>query len=152
LLVVPLMGLTIGANAIASERERGTLEALLAQPISRVEILIGKFIGSAIALAGALAMGFGATAALLAFKGSSNNAQKFAEIFGLTVLLGWSMLSVGFLISSIARKSSLALGVAIFVWLAFVFLGDLGLMGGAIALRMSTSELLACSLVNPLQV
>jgi len=62
------------------------------------------------------------------------------------------MLAVGFLISALARRSSLALGVALFLWLALVFLGDLGLMGGALTLRLSSSELLALALINPLQV
>jgi len=152
LLVVPLMGLTIGAGAIASERERGTLETLLSQPIHRIEILLGKFAGLATALAGALALGFGSTAALLAAKSHSANIAGYASIFGLSVLLAWAMLSVGFLISALARRASLALGVAVFAWLAFVFLGDLGLMGSALTLNLSSSELLAASLLNPLQV
>ncbi|MGE0480582.1 MAG: ABC transporter permease [Phycisphaerae bacterium] len=152
LLIVPLMGLTLGAAALAGERERGTLETLLAQPIGRREVLAGKFLGLSVAIAGALAAGFGTTAAVLASRGASANVAQFGGLFLLSVLLAWSMLSVGFLISSIARRSTVALGAAIFVWLAFVFLGDLGLIGGALTLRMSASELLAAALVNPLQV
>lgn len=152
LLIVPLMGLTLGAAALSGERERGTLETLLSQPITRGEVLLGKFFGLATALLGALAAGFGTTGAVLAIQGASANALQFVSIFALSVVLGWSMLSVGILISSIARRTTLALGTAIFVWLGFVFLGDLGLMGSAITLRMSAAELLACALLNPLQV
>lgn len=152
LLIVPLMGLTLGAAALAGERERGTLETLLAQPISRSDVLIGKFLGLGLAIAGALAAGFGATAGVLAVKGASANAARFGELFLLSILLGWSMLSVGLLISSVARRTSVAHGAAIFAWLAFVFLGDLGLIGSALTLRMSAGELLAAALVNPLQV
>lgn len=152
LLIVPLMGLTLGAAALSGERERGTLETLLSQPISRGEVLLGKFFGLAAALLGALAAGFGTTAAVLAIQGASANSLQFVSIFALSVVLGWSMLSVGILISSIARRTTLALGTAIFVWLGFVFLGDLGLMGSAITLRMSAAELLTCALLNPLQV
>lgn len=152
LLIVPLMALTLGASAIAGERERGTLETLLAQPVRRGEVLLGKFIGLAAALMAALALGFGITGSVLAVRGASANATQYATIFALSVLLGWAMLSVGFLISTLSRRSSLALGIAIFVWLGFVFLGDLGLMGGAATLRMTAGELLAAALVNPLQV
>jgi Cu-processing system permease protein len=152
LLIVPLMGLTLGAVALSSERERGTLETLLSQPITRGEVLLGKFLGLAAALLGALAAGFGTTGAVLAAQGASANVVQFVSIFALSVLLGWSMLSVGFLISSVARRTTLALGTAIFVWLGFVFLGDLGLMSGAVALQMSAAELLAWALLNPLQV
>lgn len=152
LLIVPLMALTIGAGALAGERERGTLEALLAQPVHRCEVLIGKYLGSIAALSSALALGFGSTGLLLATRGDSGDGMRYAAIFGLSVLLGWAMVSVGFLISALARRTTLALGVAIFVWLGLVFLGDLGLMGGATALRMNAAELLGCALVNPLQV
>lgn len=152
LMIVPLMGLTLGAASLSGERERGTLEALLSQPITRGEILLGKFFGLAAALFGALAAGFGTTGTVLAIQGATANTVQFFSIFVLSVLLGWSMLSVGLLISSIARRTSLALGAAIFVWLGFVFLGDLGLMGGAITLRMSAAELLSWALLNPLQV
>lgn len=152
LLIVPLMGLTIGSAALAGERERGTLEALLAQPVIRTEVLAGKFLGAAAALLGALALGLGSTAVVLALRGSSAHLASYAALFGLSVMLGWAMLAVGFLISSIARRTTFALGVAIFVWLALVFLGDLGLMGGALTLRLSSSELLALALINPLQV
>ncbi len=152
LLIVPLMGLTLGAAAISGERERGTLETLLSQPISRSEVLLGKFVGMSAALCGALGAGFGTTAFVLLSRGASSNLAQFVGIFGLSLLLGLSMLSLGFLVSSIARRTTLALGAAIFAWLTLVFLGDLGLMGGAMTLRMTASELLGCALVNPLQV
>jgi ABC-type Na+ efflux pump permease subunit len=39
-----LIGLIIGADSISGERERGTLEALLLTPISRRQIVLGKFL------------------------------------------------------------------------------------------------------------
>jgi len=152
LLIVPLMALTAGAGCIAGERERGTLETLLVQPVARWEVLLGKWLGLALALAAALALGFGATALLLGLRGASAGLWRYATIFGFSVLLAWSMLSVGLLISTLARSTSLALGVAIFGWLALVFLSDLGLMGGSIVLRLAAEELLAAALANPLQV
>lgn len=152
LLIVPLMSLTAGAGCVAGERERGTLETLLAQPVARWEVLLGKWLGLALALAAALALGFGATALLLGARGASAGLWRYATIFGFSVLLAWSMLSVGLLISVSARSTALALGVAIFGWLTLVFFGDLGLMGSAIALRLSAQELLMAALANPLQV
>ncbi len=152
LLIVPLMGLTLGAAALAGERERGTLETLLAQPIGKIEVLLGKFFGLGAAIAGALAAGFGTTALVLASRGASANSTQFLAIFVLSTLLGWSMLSIGMLISSLVRKTPVALGTAIFVWLILVFLGDLGLIGSALALRMNAAELLTAALANPLQV
>ena len=39
-----LIGMIIGADSISGERERGTLEALLLTPVSRRQIIIGKFL------------------------------------------------------------------------------------------------------------
>src|SRR5262245_14867625 len=55
LLFVPLMGLNVGAQALAGDRERGTLLYLLAQPVSRAEVFWGKTLGAALALVAALA-------------------------------------------------------------------------------------------------
>ena len=152
LLIVPLMGLTIGAGALAAEREKGTLNYLLAQPVSPVEVLLGKYIGLATALAAALAVGFGLAAAVMAGKGVNTQIDSYLRLVGLSCVLALAMLSVGVLISSFASKGSVAAGTAIFLWLVLVFLSDLGLMGGTVVFKLKVVELFRLSLLNPLQV
>jgi ABC-2 type transport system permease protein len=41
-----LISLIIGANAISGERENGTLESLLVTPVSRRQIILGKFLAA----------------------------------------------------------------------------------------------------------
>jgi len=151
MLIVPLMALTSGAGAIAGERERGTLVYLLAQPVSRSEILIGKAIGLALALLASLALGFGFSALLLAWKTGGAGAGAFVTLAGYTALLALAMLAVGLLISSLTRRGSVAIGVAVFVWLVLVFVSDLGLMAGTIMFKLRVEELFALALLNPLQ-
>jgi Cu-processing system permease protein len=152
LLVVPLMALTAGAGAIASDRERGMLQYLLAQPVSRFEVVVGKYVGIAVALFAALCLGLGTCACILAAKGVPTPPESILWLTALSMSLALGMLSCGMLISVLARKSSIAVGTAIFVWLLLVFVTDLGLMAGAVALRLRVEELFALSLVNPLQV
>ena len=45
LLIIPLMALTVGAQSLAHEQEQGTLAYLLAQPVTRVEVFTGKYLG-----------------------------------------------------------------------------------------------------------
>jgi Cu-processing system permease protein len=151
LLIVPLMGLTIGAAAIAPERERGTLAYLLAQPISRAELFLAKYLGLAAALAGSLAIGFGLSAVTLARGSDPRQVRLFLTLVALAVVLGLAMLSVGMLISVLARRPAAATGAAIMAWLLFVLVGDLGLMGSAILFRLRASSLLLASIVNPAQ-
>ena len=151
LLIVPLMGLTIGAAAIAPERERGTLAYLLAQPINRAELFLAKYLGLSAALVGSLAIGFGVSAFALARGSDPRQIRLFLTLAGLAAVLGLGMLSLGMLISVLARRSAAATGTAIMAWLVIVFVGDLGLMGSAILFRLRASSLLLASIVSPAQ-
>ncbi len=152
LLVIPLMALTLGAGSLASERERGTLHYLLAQPINRAEVLLGKYLGLAAALLGALALGFGLSGLIIARQGGQADAGAYGLLIMFAFALALGMLSLGFLISVSTRKAAVATGVALFLWLTLVFIGDLGLMGTALAFKLPIRTLFNLALVNPLQV
>jgi Cu-processing system permease protein len=152
LLVVPLMALTIGSGSLVGERERGTLPYLLSQPVNRTEVLLGKYLGLAAALLGALALGFGLSGIVIAGRGGQANAGAYGWLVGFAFVLAMGMLSLGFLISVLARKTAVATGVALFLWLTLVFVGDLGLMGTALAFKLPIQTLFNLALVNPLQV
>lgn len=151
LLFAPLIGLTVGAGAIAADRERGTLIYLLAQPVSRWEVFFGKALGAAMAVVAALALGFGAAGLGLASTGGSN-AAAYLSLAGSTLLLALASLGLGFVVSTLTRKAATASGAALLIWLGLVFLADLGVVGATLALRPSSAALLAMLLLNPLQV
>ncbi len=152
LLIVPLMGLTIGAQSLASERESGTLAYLLAQPVNRVEVLCGKFVGLGTALLVALLLGFGLSAAIIGWQGGMVEVQQYGALVGFSLLLALVTLSLGIFLSAWSRSSALAVGLALFTWLGLVFVGDLALMGTAIAMKIKIQTLFALALINPLQV
>jgi Cu-processing system permease protein len=52
----------------------------------------------------------------------------------------------------LTRKAAAASGAALILWLALVFVADLGVMGAALAWRPSPSELLWLLVINPLQI
>jgi Cu-processing system permease protein len=152
LLIVPLMGLTLGAMSLAGERERGTLLYLFTQPIAQIELLLGKFIGLALAMLLALLLGFGLSGLLIAWQGGATQAEDFLLMMLLAFILALVSLSLGFLISAAVGKSATAVGLALFLWLLLVFFGDLGLMGTAIVLRLDIDQLFTLALLNPLQL
>ena len=151
LLVVPLMGLTLGSAAIAGERERGQLLYTLAQPISVGEYLLGKFLGLTASTFVALLLGFGVAALAIGRRSGAAGAGSFAAFLALTLLLAAAAVSLGLLISAMVERASVATGVALFAWFAFVFVGDLGVMGTSLMLRLEARQLLLMTLVNPLQ-
>lgn len=152
LLIVPLMGFTLGAMSIATDRERGALAYVMAQPVTSLEVMLGKFFGLALALAAALLIGFGLSGLLVAVRGSTSDIGNFVVLAGLTVFLAIVSLSVGILVSSGLRKGATAIGTALFLWLVFAFLSDLGLMGTAIVLSVDIEGLFTMALLNPMQV
>lgn len=152
LLIVPLMGLTIGALSLAQERERGSLLYLLSQPVSRFEVLMGKYLGSGLALMAAIVFGFGLSGIVIGMQGGTADAGGYILLALFAFLLALASLSIGFLISASMKKSATAMGVALFVWLLLVFFGDLGLMGTAIVLNLRVGELFTLAMLNPLQI
>ncbi len=150
-LIVPLMGLTLGAQSLAGQNERGTLRYLLSHPVSRTEAFLGTYLGLLAALFATVAGGFGTAGIVTAMRGSGTNAGAFVRIALLSWVLSAAMLGVGMLISSIVRKGSSALGVAVFIWLALAFLGDLGIMGTAVATRLPAEAIFASALLNPIE-
>lgn len=151
LLFVPLMGLSVGAGALAGDRERGTLLYLLAQPVNRAEIFLGKVVGAGLALVAALALGFGLAGLGLASAGDGN-AIAYLSLAAYTFLLALASLGIGFVISAFTRKGATAAGAALIVWLVLVFFGDLGLIGATLSFRPTPSTLFVMLIANPLQV
>jgi len=151
LLTVPLMGLSLGAASLAAEREAGTLATLMAQPVLPGEVLLGKFIGLSASLGAAVAIGFGLAGAVVAYSGGAVGAGTYAALVGLSLLVGLAMVSVGLLVSALAPSASAAQGTALFLWLVLVLLGDLGIMGTAVALRLGTDTLFVLTVASPLQ-
>lgn len=151
-IIVPLMGLTLGAMSIAGQKESGALRFLMSHPVSRTEAFWGTYLGLAGALGIAAAGGFGVAGVITAVRGVSAGAGAFVWIAVLSWLLALGMLGVGMLISTLTTSSGSALGVAIFVWLVMVFVGDLGLMGTSVATGMPVGVLFLGALLNPVEV
>lgn len=152
LLFVPLIGLTLGSANLTGDRETGALAYLLAQPVNRVEVLLGKYLGMGGALLATLTLGFGVAGVALALQGSIQDAGSYLLTVTLAYLLALAMLSLGFLMSTVARKTTAALGGALFLWLFLVFIGDLGIMGTAISTQMPIQTVFFIAVLNPLQM
>lgn len=150
-LVVPLMGLTVGARSLAGQRERGTLMFLLSHPVSPTEVYLGIFVGNAAAMLGAVAGGFGIAGLVATLRGAAVDGADLVTIAALSWLLAVAMIGVGMLVSVFARRSAAAMGTALVLWLTFVLLGSLGLMGTSMATHMSEALLFFAAVFNPVE-
>jgi Cu-processing system permease protein len=131
--LIPLIALLLGFDAIVGERERGSLELLLALPVTRFELLLGKYIGLAAALTLSTTAGFGLVAALLVAQTGTAGLEPYAGFMFSSVLLGLAFLSLAVMLSVLAVDRTRASGLAIAMWFFFVLVFDLLLLGGLVA-------------------
>ena len=117
-VILSLMGLIFAYDAIAGERERGTLRLVLAQPIGRGQILLAKYISAMVCLLVPLILSL-LLALLLLTRSMPLSTADFLRIAGI-VLTSFAYLSlfylIGLLISVATRRTGTALMLAMFVW------------------------------------
>ncbi len=130
--LIPLIALVLGFDAIVGERERGSLDLLLAMPITRLELLLGKYLGLAAALAFSTVAGFGLVAIVLAAKLDLNALFHYFGFMLSSVLLGCAFLSLAVMLSTFAADRTRASGLAIAAWFFFVLVFDLLLLGALV--------------------
>jgi Cu-processing system permease protein len=149
LLLSPLVALSLGAGAVAGEADRGTLEMLLAQPIARWELLLGKGAGLLVALLAATLFGFLPAGLVLAFAVGPASLVHYLLFPLLAAVLAASMLGIGLWISVVSRGAPQAQSLAIFAWFALVLLYDLLLVGTLSLGGLPTGALAALLVLNP---
>jgi len=131
--LVPLIALILGYDAIVGEKERGSLELLLSMPITRFEILLGKYLGLAAALSASTMLGFGGSLLPLIPQLGINDLYHYAGFVFSAILMGMAFLSLSLFVSVLAQDRMRASGVAIGLWFFFVLVFDLLLMGALVA-------------------
>jgi len=135
---------------IAGERERGTLEHLLAQPLSRTQLLLGKHLGLLIALVAATTAGF-LPAGFLILKVAGPGVLPHYLVFpAIASFTAAAMAGVGLLISVSSRSAVQSQGTAVFAWFGFVLLYDLILMGSLSAQVVPVEWLAVALALNPI--
>lgn len=146
---IPLIALLLAYDSIVGEAERGTLTLLLVYPISRNQIIIGKFIGHLILLSLAILVGYSAAGLAIALSSEvsflEHNWQSFIMLLFSSIILGAVFLSVGYVISAGVKDGSTAAAIAIGVWLVFVLLYDMGLLA---ILAADNGQIMSAELVK----
>jgi Cu-processing system permease protein len=127
--LIPLIALVLGFDAIVGERERGSLDLLLSMPITRLELLLGKYLGLAGALTFSTIAGFGLVGLVLSSQLDLNALFHYFGFMISSVLLGCAFLSLAVMLSVFAADRTRASGLAIAMWFFFVLIFDLLLLG-----------------------
>jgi len=152
LLLAPLAALSLGAGAIAGERDRGALTYLLAQPLDRWELLAGKFAGLSASIGLATVAGFGAAGVVIAFYATSLDVGTYLLLVVLVLALVCVMTGLGLVASVISATRVQALGLALLIWFVAVFVFDLLLIGMVSATSLGGGGLMLALLANPVEI
>jgi Cu-processing system permease protein len=132
IFLVPLIALMLSYDAVVGEMERGTMLLLLAYPVSRWQIVIGKFLGHTAILAVATGLGYGVAGLVAGLNAEATEIEDwaaFAALVGSSIALGAAFLAIGYLLSVIARERAVAAGLSVAIWLVVVIVYDLALLG-----------------------
>jgi Cu-processing system permease protein len=149
LLLAPLVAVLMGAAAITGERERGTLELLLAQPLTRSHLLLAKHGGLLVAITAATCAGFLPAGLMIAAAAGPGPLASFVIFPLLASACAGAMAGLGLLVSVTSRSAVQAQGTAVGLWFTFALLYDLLLIGVLAASGLSAEWLAATLLINP---
>ncbi len=138
IFLVPLIALLLSHDAIVGELERGTLLLLLSYPVARSQIVFGKFLAHILILSFATLLGYGAAGLALVVAGTPTTKESwtaFGAMIGSSILLGSVFTAIGYLVSATVSQRSTAGGIALGVWLFFVIIYDMGLLGAIVSTK-----------------
>lgn len=131
--IAALFTIVIAAGMVASEFSWGTVKLLLIRPVSRTKVLLAKYVStllfallmlvllfSSSFLFGILFFGFsGAETPYLSYSNGGvvelNMVSHIIELFGFRSIDLIMMVTLAFMISTVFRSSSLAIGISLFL-------------------------------------
>jgi ABC-type transport system involved in multi-copper enzyme maturation permease subunit len=127
--LVPLLALLLGHDLLVSEREDRTLCLMVAGGMTRTRVLLGKFLGGALALTFPLVLGFLIAGTVIGLSAQDGAVLSFLVLAVSGLGLGLVFLAVGLAISTLCRTRVQALVCALLTWCVVVFAFDLVAMG-----------------------
>lgn len=133
LYIIPLISLTMGTLGFTGDR--GSMELLFSQPVSRGEVLLGKVIGIFLAMVFATLLGFAAAGGIVISEVGAGGLGSYASLIALTLILAFVFLSLSVALSVVSKRKSKAFGISLFVWFFFVLFYDLLALGGTLLMK-----------------
>lgn len=128
-LVIPLLAIGLGFDAVNSEFNRRTLSRVLSQPIYRDALLLGKFLGGLATLAVALValwlIVLGAGLLLLGLPPRGVEVARGLGFLFVAIAYGGVWLAIAMLFSVIFRSTATSALCSLGVWLFFTILWPL---------------------------
>lgn len=153
IVLVPLLVIGIGHNAVSDERESGTLRMLHAAGLQNGTLLMGKWIALVLAIGIVLSPAVAASAWLMAATGWENGSLLRAVLYGGGLLVYYAVIAaLTIAVSARLRTSRGALLVLVALWIAFSWIVPrLGAAAAEALLPVPTGEAFAAGVMTDIQ-
>jgi ABC-2 type transport system permease protein len=152
LFLLPLLALSATGQVVNTARDDGSLELLLANPVSRT----GYFVGTSLVRIGALCLPLLVAMPVMALVGAMAFGQDVPWGFllrgmAVSTALLLCFVALGLLVSTLVRNQAKALMLTILIWALGVALIDFALVGVMLQWELPPSAVVALAALNPVQ-
>lgn len=154
--VLGLLAVLIAFDSVSGELESGRMRTILAHPVSRAEVLAGKFAGAYASLTVPLTAGLGASYVVLWLRGLPVLEPHFvlavAGILLASLLYLATMLALGIATSALTREARTSLVALLVIWICTTLAipGGAALTSAAIS-PVQPAELMRASIVGTMR-
>jgi ABC-type transport system involved in multi-copper enzyme maturation permease subunit len=148
--LIPLLPLPVGSVSIVDERESGTLQYLLSNPVTKSEFFLGRSVGLLFATTTVIVIGFGGAAAVV----YAQHLAEYAPIILIMLFAGMLnavMLGIALIISEFSKRKATAMGVGIMVWFILAVVSSLDQLVISVSLKLGAIPALAVVLLDPVE-
>lgn len=136
--ILALLSLVVAADSISIEKKDRTIYQLLAKPVERGSVLLGKFIGCtgvvALLFSASAALAYVLTIALTGVYPSSGEVVNVIEGIAAMVLLLAVYVAIALLVSTITKNTLISIIGAIMAWAGLMFLNMVGGIIGMVSM------------------
>jgi len=150
--ILPVFVLITTVRSVAGDREAGVFEYMLSLPVSLFAWFWGKMLGRFVVVFLPVLLAMLAAVAWGVAQGIEIPWTQVAYYTGFLLSLAWCFLGIGMLVSTLARTSDVATGIAFVIWLGLLLFMDLILLGLLIRQGMPSESVILIALFNPMQV
>lgn len=150
--LIPLFALILGVFSFVTHPEY--LELLVTQPVSRARVLLGRYLGLAATVLAAAAFGFGLPGVVVALAAGPEGALRYLAVIGYLSVLAVVFTGMSILLTLVARRRQIALGIALAVWIFYELVYGVVMLASTLYLPLSVLQpgLLVGLLGNPIDL
>ncbi len=125
--LIPLFAMLLGVFSFITNQDY--FEILVTQPVSRSKVLLGRYLGLLLTILGASLLGFGLPGVLIALVIGVVGAQSYLLVVVYSMMLAMVFTGLSVLISLVARRRQIALGIALGVWVFYELVYGMIMLG-----------------------